>query len=56
MKFGDYSGNPVPAVYVLMMARKRRIEMCVGFPLKVINSVRGESSISKIFWTFVHLS
>lgn len=52
MKFRDYSRNPLPAVYILMMARKGRIEMCLGFTFKAINSVQGESSTNKILGAF----
>lgn len=40
MKLRDYSRNPLPDVYILMMARKWRVEMYAGFTLKAFNSVQ----------------
>ena len=51
MKFRDDTRNPLPVVYIWMMARKEMIEIQVGFTFKAFHFVLGESS-NKIFGAF----
>lgn len=46
-------GIPLPALCILMLARKWGIEMCLGLTFKTLNSVPGASSMIKICVAFV---